>query len=196
MIEDNFGVHDNVSIKITKPNRKKMKAIDKGKFVGITNFYIVRASGLVVPVVENEENAIYSNFLNLVAGTLADSSSANDMTNLFTDDNQEFGGTEDGNDGIACLDMDVDGGGSSQTVRTCTTVTESATNTYGTKWKGDILFTEDLDIGVAFLGADLYVNSPDPSLNVFQNAIARQTFTIQEVAPNDRMVFEWEIYLT
>lgn len=105
------------------------------------------------------------------------------LDNLFTTDNQQVGGTQNGFDGIICEDI------AGVPFTTITTV-EAPTNTFGKKWQGEITFTTAEDIAAAKLGQDFGGGGAD----FFTVVYALVGFTTVSVQPDDRMIFEWEIF--
>lgn len=194
-MKDNVSITDSVSIKVIRHRGKTMnnQIIDAQGIVGITNFYLIKHTGETIHFVKNRKNTIVDLFKDRVVNGMDQTSGGVDMTNLFSAGDVIFGSTEDGNDGICCR-------GTGNVTRTCETITVTATETYGTKWQGDILFQSipsGDSITNAYLGANFAQDQPDITwASVFADPIANQQFAGQDVENNDRMIFEWEIYLT
>lgn len=152
---------------------------------GHTKIWIEKTSGVIVPVC-NRCNTIEGNIREFFADAMHSSGSLPNIAldDLFTSDNEEVGGSEDGNDGIVVA--------TDNKQFTTITTTMSAENTYGKKWRGDIQFDASHSIVKATLGHDY---GGDSIVSYFDSTYATQSISEGDVQTSDRMIIEWEIYL-
>lgn len=189
-VAEGMRLGDRARITIKKSKSSGMNVKQEVEVIGITKFTLIKNTGLVIPVLDGRNQLVS---INQLFADCLDSSVNIAIANLFNVDEVQYGGAQDGKDGIVCVRE------SDNVSLTCTTTTVSAANTYGFKWQGEILFTGPTTIDTAFLGKNYRGDSTPPppsSGEKFVDEYAKQFFTPQPVQENDRMIFEWEIYIT
>lgn len=157
---------------------------EKVTLQGHTEIVLIKRDGSIITVLD-EINSIGSGVAEYLAESMNPTTTVPDyaIDDLFTNDGILTGGSQDGKDGISVYD-------STDTLSTITT-SETPSNTYAKKWKGEITFGSSLTVYSAWLGQGYNGSSAS---NIFDYVFASQIGINEAVQASDTMVINWELY--
>jgi len=173
-------------------------SVDGAKMAGDFRMWIVRGGKGTPELLVDKHNTIEASLKKEMADSLdAESFTTGLMPSgeLFTNDNERYGGSEDGKDGIVILRDQTDGG-ALDAAYTMTTTYITANQTYGKRFKGVITFSESITVDSAVLGAAFRGESLPPAGadGHFALNYATNSFTPVNVQQSDKIIIEWELY--
>nr|BDD48086.1 hypothetical protein 2 [Balneolaceae bacterium] len=179
-------------------NGRSNSNVDGAKMAGDFKMWIIRGGKGAPELLVDKHNTIEPSLKEKMADALDGETFSFGLlpsAELFTDDNQRYGGTEDGSDGIVILRDQADGG-NLDAAYTMTTTYITANQTYGKRFKGVITFSESITVDAAVLGAGFRGESlPPPGADGhFALNFATNTFTPEQVQQSDKIIIEWELY--
>ena len=120
------------------------------------------------------------------------------IDNLFTDDVVQITpgatstGVQSGKDGIIVSAGADDAIGAGFTMET---ITQTASNTYGRKWRGIFKAPGPVTLAYAVIGHSLLATSENNIVDNFVTPYATQTFPGQTLAADDQLTIDWEIFI-
>lgn len=157
------------------------------KLNGMLQMFRVNPDGSRLCLFE-DHNEIRSGYAEYAINRLVNQNVNHAIDTLFTDDNLSWSspGSQDGRDGIVCGE---------QSVTYLTTITTNITSihSFGERWKGDITFDGAQTVDRVALGHGF---TSGPSAEGFDALLASRSIPTESMQSSDRIIFEWELYIT